>query len=180
MGFWNSQNQAYAFNYLRSAGLSNFGAAALVSRWANVESVAAGPQAVNPSSGAFGIAQWLGARKARIYPNTNFDAQLAFVVSELNGSEARAGSVLRSAANPTQGATGASMYERAEGYNAQTGTDNFTSRTALGIASVLALANGTPAPSGNAIAGNIESSGQASAPLILLALAGLGLYLLLK
>lgn len=129
--------------YLLGAGLSPYGAAGLVSRWANVEA-SGGPASVNPYSGAFGIAQWLGSRLPAIRGNTNFDAQLQYAVRELNSSEARAGSVLRSASSPWEGALGASMFERAEGYNANTGVDNFTSRTASGIPSIVALL-GAPA-----------------------------------
>jgi hypothetical protein len=188
MGFWTANNQRYAFNYLRSAGLSPYGAAALVSRWANVESTGAGPAAINPSSGAFGIAQWLGSRLAPIRGNINFDAQLRYAVQELNGSESRAGSVLRSAANAQQGALGASMYERAEGYNSATGADNYISRTASGVAGVLAAAGAIATPqqanqtesgndTDNTIA-NDSAPGQSDiTPLLLLAAAAVGLYL---
>jgi hypothetical protein len=139
MSWWTSDKQAYAVNYLTGRGLSPWGAAALVSRWTNVES-AGGPSSVNRYSGAFGIAQWLGARKIPIAGNTNFDAQLGYVVAELNGSESRAGALLRSAVDAYSGAVGASAYERAEGYNSSTGIDNFTSRTASGVAAVLSAA----------------------------------------
>lgn len=123
---------------MRGASLSTLGAAGLVSRWANVEA-SAGPTAVNPYSGAFGIAQWLGSRLPPIKGNTSFDAQLAYAVRELNGSEARAGNVLRHARTVAEAARGASMYERAEGYNSATGTDNWTAQTASGIPSIAAL-----------------------------------------
>jgi hypothetical protein len=191
MGFWTTTNQRYAFNFLRSAGLSLYGAAGLVSRWANVESTGAGPAAVNPSSGAFGIAQWLGSRLPPIRGNTNFDAQLRYVIQELNGSEGRAGSILRSAANAQQGALGASVYERAEGYNPATGADSYTSRTASGIAGVLAAAGAIAAPPqvGQPETANDTSSvivddsapGQSDiTPILLLAAAGVGLYLWLR
>lgn len=143
MGWWTSDRKAYAFNYLLANGLSPYGAAGLVSRWANVESIANGPTAVNPYSGAFGIAQWLGSRLPPIRGNTNFDAQLRYAVSELNSSEARAANVLRSANTAYEGARGASMYERAEGYNSASGIDNFTAKTASGIPAILALAQRT-------------------------------------
>lgn len=138
MSWWTSDRVSYALHYLiNNAGLTPVGAAGLVSRWKNVEA-SAGPASRNPYSGAFGIAQWLGARKAPINGNTNFDAQLAYVIQELNGSESRAANVLRSAMTSQQAATGASMYERAEGYNAATGNDNWTSTTAAGIPAVYA------------------------------------------
>lgn len=142
MSWWTNERKQYAAQYLmRAAGLSALGAAGLVSRWANVEA-SGGPTSINPSSGAFGIGQWLGNRKAGIYPNTNFDAQLSYAASELNGSEARAGNVLRNALTIDDAARGASMYERAEGYNAATGRDNWTGATASGVASIYALLGG--------------------------------------
>jgi tail lysozyme len=150
--WWTSDRQAFAVNYLMHAGgLSPIGAAGLVSRWANIES-SGGPASVNPSSGAFGIAQWLGARLSPIRGNTSFEAQLAYVVRELNGAESRAGAILRSATNADQAAVGASTYERAEGYNSATGRDNYTSRTASGVASVLAnVGGGSASPFGSGV-----------------------------
>lgn len=153
-GWWTALRQAEAFNYLvHNGGLSPHGAAGLVSRWAYVESTGGGPTAVNPYSGAFGIAQWLGSRKPPIAGNTNFQAQLAYVVRELNGTERRAGAVLRSARTSAEGARGASMYERAEGYNAATGIDNHVPRTLNNIPAILAIVGGGGAPPEN-IAGN--------------------------
>lgn len=145
MGWWTQERQVYAFSRLLSAGLSPYGAAGLVSRWANVESTGNGPASVNPYSGAFGIAQWLGSRLPRIRGNTNFDAQLNYAIQELNSSEGYAGNILRNAGSTWEGAKGASMYERAEGYNPSTGVDNFTQRTANGIPAILGTIQ-TPAP----------------------------------
>lgn len=146
MSWWSTERKRYAAEYLmRGASLSALGAAGLVSRWANVEATA-GPTAVNPYSGAFGIAQWLGSRLPAIKGNTNFDAQLAYAVRELNGSEARAGNVLRNAQTVAEAARGASMYERAEGYNPATGIDNWTAKTASGIPSIAALLSGAAVP----------------------------------
>lgn len=159
MSWWTADRKRYALNYLLSAGLSPYGAAGLVSRWANVESVANGPSAVNPYSGAFGIAQWLGSRLPPIRGNTNFDAQLAYVVQELNGPEARAGNVLRAAGSAYEGARGASMYERAEGYNSASGVDNFTARTASGIMSILGYANSATQAASTLIAPTLPNAG---------------------
>jgi hypothetical protein len=56
------------------------------------------PTAVNPKSGAFGIGQWLGSRKAELFKrygtNPSFDDQLAFMGWELLHSERRAGSAI--------------------------------------------------------------------------------------
>jgi len=159
MSWWNDEYKRYAVQYLmQGAGLSALGAAGLVSRWANVEA-SGGPASRNPSSGAFGIAQWLGSRLRPINGNTNFYAQLSYAAQELNGSEARAGNVLRNALTIDEAARGASMYERAEGYNAATGRDNWTARTAAGIPQIFALVSGG-APSN--VAGNYRDSSVAS------------------
>lgn len=124
--WWNGSRYAHAVERLeKEAGLSPLGAKALVARWAFVESPN-GPSSVNSSSGAFGIAQWLGNRKNGVAGDTNFDDQLTHAIHELKSTESAAGSALRSASTPEAAARGASMYERAEGYNPATGRDNFT------------------------------------------------------
>lgn len=129
-GFWTAERQREAYTALTTrANLSDAGAKALISRWKNVESPQ-GPTSVNRKSGAFGIGQWLGTRKPG---STDFAAQLEHVVNELNGSESVAARMLRDAKTPSQGAIGASAYERAEGYNQSTKTDNFTNATLAGM-----------------------------------------------
>ena len=113
---------------MKEAGLSHEGAAGLVARWAGVEA-GGGPTSVNPSSGAQGIGQWLGNRQNADTASGNFDRNLTHAIQELNGSEKRAGDALRNAKTAAQAARGASMYERAEGYNGWTGTDAYTAST---------------------------------------------------
>lgn len=133
--YWTPQIQAYAVGFLVDSGVPLYGAAGLVSRWMNVEA-SGGPTSVNPNSGAFGIAQWLGARKPPIAGDTSLEDQLAYVVQELNSGERGAPYVF--AANDIQsGAVGASAYERAEGSAQLFPRDNYTSRTAAGIPAVL-------------------------------------------
>ena len=132
-GWWTPERQKHAVEYLKNnAGLSDMGARGLVSRWANVEA-ARGPGEVNPRSGAAGIGQWLGDRKHG-FKLGDFDFQLAHAARELNTSEKGAGDALRNARTAMEAATGASRYERAEGFNPRTGRDNFTNKTAAGIA----------------------------------------------
>lgn len=189
MSFWTAQNKQYAMQALMSgAGLSAMGAAGLVSRWANVEA-AAGPVAINRSSGAYGIAQWLDRKPALFRytgtQNPSFDQQLNFAVYELNGAEARAANVLRAATTPDEAARGASMYERAEGYNPNTGRDNWTARTASGIPAVYALLGPSTAPSNVADSmpvtdyqdSAISTPGQTTKIVIIAAIAGLAFYL---
>ncbi|MDE2471776.1 MAG: hypothetical protein KGL35_24400 [Bradyrhizobium sp.] len=141
-GWWTPERQAHAYAVLRQkAGLSDAGARGLISRWMNVESPA-GPTSSNDIGGGhYGIAQWGMGRGTGIWGDSNFDDQLGHVVNELNGRESAAGNALRSARTNLQGATGASMYERGEGYSGRTHTDNFTARTAAGMDAVATAAN---------------------------------------
>jgi tail lysozyme len=127
---------------MKEANLTQTGAAGLVARWAKVES-SGGPTSVNPRSGAVGIGQWLGGRKDASASGT-FDEQLLKAAHELNTSEKRAGDILRQAKTPLDAATGASTFERAEGYNPRSGRDNFTLGTP--VEAVLAAIRKTAAP----------------------------------
>lgn len=131
-GWWTPERQQHAITRLmKEANLSEQGARALVARWATVE-LPGGPTSVNPRTGAFGIEQDLGSRKVGIAGDTNFDDQLTHAIKQLNSTESRAAAMLRSNDLLTA-ATGASAYERAEGYNPSTGTDNFTAATAAAM-----------------------------------------------
>lgn len=143
MSYWTPAIQAYAVSYLMSyGGLPLYGAAGLVSRWANVEAPN-GPTSRGGYMGrAWGIGQWLGPRLPPIDGNPSLDAQLAYVIQELNSSEARAAQYVRSAVDADSGAVGASAYERAAGSSTMYPRDNFTNRTAAGIARVIANAGG--------------------------------------
>lgn len=83
-----SGNKKKAMNFFTSKGLSNYAAAGLVGNLIRESSL--NPNAVNPSSKAFGIAQWLGDRKKKLFAkygkNPTFDQQLEFVWEELNSS----------------------------------------------------------------------------------------------
>jgi hypothetical protein len=125
--WWTPERMAYAADYLmKNANLTKEGAAGLVARMAGVESPQ-GPGSLNPISGAAGIAQGLGDRRAG-YTGT-FEQQLANEARELNTTEKRAGNILRAAHTAAEAKRGASAFERAEGYNGQTGLDNFTNAT---------------------------------------------------
>jgi hypothetical protein len=126
--WWTADRQKYAVNYLmKNSGLSQYGAAGLVARWTT--EAGDGPSSVNKRSGAFGIGQWLGSRKKDILGNTNFDDQLAHAVTELNSTEKRAANLLRKSSSSMEASMGATAYERAEGYNADTNNDILTHST---------------------------------------------------
>src|SRR5438067_575901 len=65
------------------------------------------PAAVNPSSGATGLAQWLGNRKAALFSqhgsNPSADQQYAFMRSELAGPESATLARLKQASTEKQG-----------------------------------------------------------------------------
>ena len=153
-GWWTAERKQHAVDVLmNSAGLSELGAEALVSRWANVEA-SGGPTSVNSTSGAFGIAQWLGGRKDSIFGDYDFDHQLHYAAKELNTTEKAARDRLNAARNKHQAAIAASGYERAEGWADHPGWDNFVDATEAGMRNVPAV------PVGAAGAASLSSIGQ--------------------
>lgn len=126
-GWWTPERKQFAVDYLmKNANLPEISARALVARWAGVEATG-GPNEVN-SIGAVGIGQWLGSRQRGVVRG-DFEGQLGHAVRELKSTESRAYRTLMGARDARAAATGASMFERAEGYNPNTGMDNFTGKT---------------------------------------------------
>ena len=77
---------------LLDAGYSEEAAAGVLG---NIEAESGfNPGAVNPSSGAFGLAQWLGGRKDKLFAycdelgveHTDADAQIAYLIAEITGN----------------------------------------------------------------------------------------------
>jgi tail lysozyme len=92
-----ADNAAYAYNYLRRRlRLTPAQAAGAVGGLTGESGRNLDPNAVNPTSGALGIGQWLGAR-ARGVKKGDFKGQLAHLVAELQGPESAAFNRLRSA-----------------------------------------------------------------------------------
>lgn len=144
-GWWTPDRQKQAYEHLTAGGMPSESAIALVSRWANVESIKEGPASVN-GIGAEGIAQWLGGRQIH---NPDFHAQLDHVLEEYrtgsgDGRGVSASQALKNAKTAADAAVAASAYERAEGYNPSTGVDNFTNRTLAGMDAVRRNVTGTP------------------------------------
>jgi hypothetical protein len=76
------------------------------------------PEKIN-SIGAYGIAQWLGSRRTKLETKSlpmTFNDQWDFIIEELNSSEAKAKSILKSAKTLEDGIKGAAEYERFNGY----------------------------------------------------------------
>lgn len=85
-------NQKIAYDFFISKGLYPHQAAGIVGNLIGESEL--NHQAVNPSSKAFGIAQWLGDRKKKLFNkygnNPTLEQQLDFIWEELNTSEKRA------------------------------------------------------------------------------------------
>jgi hypothetical protein len=141
-GWWTPERIQHGIDVLKKGGVSQLGAEAIISRWVNVES-AGGPGSRNPTSGAIGTGQWLGKRKIGV--TADYDNNLQHTLTELHGSEGKALKRLNSATTDEEAATGASMFERAEGYSAGSGRDNFTGRTAKGMQGIR-RASGSASP----------------------------------
>jgi hypothetical protein len=76
------------------------------------------PNAENPTSKAYGVAQWLGIRKDKILAKSDYsklETQLAFVYEEFNGAEASAGKKLKLATTLEDAITAMATYERYAG-----------------------------------------------------------------
>ncbi len=83
-----SRNKEQAMNYFQNKGLKPHQAAGLVGNL--IRESRLDPEAKNPSSGAMGLAQWLGDRKKKLVKkygnNPTFEQQLDFVWEELNST----------------------------------------------------------------------------------------------
>lgn len=78
-----------AMDFFKSKGLSAHHSAGIVGNLLGESNL--NHEAINPSSGAYGIAQWLGNRKKKLFSKygnkPTFDQQLEFVWEELNSDE---------------------------------------------------------------------------------------------
>lgn len=70
--------------YLKELGYSDKAIAAMVTVW-TYESVGCNPTIVNPNSGAYGLAQWLGTRKTCVY--NMLGNQIGDLVAQLNHAQ---------------------------------------------------------------------------------------------
>lgn len=115
------QYDAQVYSYLTSQGLSPLAASAVE---ANLEQESGvNPNAVNKSSGAYGLAQWLGARKTALYnyassrglSPSSLQAQLGYLWQEISsGSEGVSPASLNAETNLAQATNDFSnKFERA-------------------------------------------------------------------
>ncbi|MEJ0012409.1 MAG: phage tail tip lysozyme [Bauldia sp.] len=108
-------NPAAAFSYLRSAGLSDVAASAVLGNLKQESSF--NPNIWGDGGSSFGLGQWNGDRLASLRGfagSTTPDAksQLDFLLSELRGSESRAGSALFGANDLSSANSAMKMFER--------------------------------------------------------------------
>lgn len=106
-----------AFEFFKANGFSDIHAAGIVGSLTGESGKQLNPTAKNPTSGAYGVAQWLGPRRKALFSkygnNPTFRQQLEFILEELNGPEKRALDDLLSTtsiADATRSFT--SMFER--------------------------------------------------------------------
>jgi len=106
------QNLLQGVKFFENKGLSEQQAIGIVSRLFAESGL--NPNAVNPTSGAYGIAQWLGSRKnAALNTQGDFNKQLQLVWDELNSTEKTALSAIKVAKTAPQAANAMELYERA-------------------------------------------------------------------
>lgn len=95
----NTGNKKKAMDFFMSKGLPAHQAAGIVGNLMGESNL--NHTAVNKSSGAYGIAQWLGPRKTALFnkygKNPTFEQQLDFLWNELQSTEKRALNSLKSA-----------------------------------------------------------------------------------
>ena len=88
----NSQFNQYALNFFKNKGLSDAQARGIVGNL--MQESKGNHTAINKSSKAFGLAQWLGSRKQRLLQkygtNPTVSQQLEFIWEELNSTEGKA------------------------------------------------------------------------------------------
>lgn len=91
-----SGRKKQAMDFFKSKGLSDIHSAGIVANLLGESEL--NHTAVNPKSKAYGLAQWLGSRKTKLFnkygKNPSFEQQLEFVWDELNTSEKNAFNLL--------------------------------------------------------------------------------------
>ena len=101
-----------ALQYYISKGLSPQAAAGIVGMLMSESSLS--PDSVNTSSGAYGLAQWLGPRKRELFrrygPKPTFDNQLDYTWYEMNNTHKNALKYLNAAQTPEDAAKAAFGY----------------------------------------------------------------------
>lgn len=120
-------NVGNAYNFLVSKGLTGLQASAVVGNLQQESGVAVSPKALNASSKAYGIAQWLGGRKDNLLKNDFYvngakddskelQVQLDFLWSELQGSEKKSLDALKASTSTDPSVLAVTFGEAFERY----------------------------------------------------------------
>lgn len=146
----NRANIEKAMRYFMTVG--HYTAAQAAGIVANLlDESAMNPKAVNPQSGAYGIAQWLGSRYTQLVAFArsmgkspdDLDTQLAFIMWELGNTELSTGTALHSATNPSESSDiFGGGYER---YGYVPGRPQHSAALAEGLATTRLGTGGAPA-----------------------------------
>lgn len=107
-----NSNANYAMNYFMNKGFTREQAAGIVGNFMRESSM--NTNAVNPNSGAYGIGQWLGSRKKKLFSmygnKPTLDNQLDFVMYEFNTTHKKGYNMIKNSANANDAATNAFGY----------------------------------------------------------------------
>ena len=107
-----NQRAGYAVDYFMNKGLSREAAAGLVGNLMRESRM--NSNAINPASGAYGLGQWLGSRKTKLFKkygrNPSFYQQLDYIWDELNTSHRKGLQMLKSSKTVDEAARNAFGY----------------------------------------------------------------------
>lgn len=107
-----NQRAGYAVDYFMNKGLSREAAAGLVGNLMRESHM--NTNAINPASGAYGLGQWLGSRKTKLFKkygrNPSFYQQLDYIWDELNTSHRKGLQMLKSSKTVDEAARNAFGY----------------------------------------------------------------------
>lgn len=107
-----NQRAGYAVDYFINKGLSREAAAGLVGNLMRESRM--NSNAINPASGAYGLGQWLGSRKTKLFKkygrNPSFYQQLDYIWDELNTSHRKGLQMLKSSKTVDEAARNAFGY----------------------------------------------------------------------
>lgn len=122
-----NQRAGYAVDYFMNKGLSREAAAGLVGNLMRESRM--NSNAINPASGAYGLGQWLGSRKTKLFKkygrNPSFYQQLDYIWDELNTSHRKGLQMLKSSKTVDEAARNAfGYYEFSAGPQAAIATMN--------------------------------------------------------
>lgn len=159
----NADTIQIGLDYFQNKGLTFAQSAGVVGRMANESGggTRLNPAAVNPTSGAFGIAQWLGGREAPLGGSTDLMRQLDLVWQEFQTTERKAFEKIIKTTTAEDAAIAMESFERA-------GNPAFTqssARVAANIAGTRQSAGGVFDLSAAQIAQR-ESAGAAGSPSV--------------